>query len=277
MCHTNNDISTFDNHIKLSFPQSPNVTSLSSPLSNSLSVQFKSEAIPNEHFLHSPTSVRLTQKDLVNIDLHSRCQHIRHYNPPFFPNEEFQPFFHCPTKKTTLLTTRLLYPKTKLPSSFLSPNFPIMPVFKNRLHRTNALRKLFEDVKIDDLTYANAQILHQRVSSMALKPTLSGYHLDDAYSLDDMKEVLMVIHSHLEDKIKLDKTITPKDKTKKDKNYVAIVEIARSLLPDQMILDINFPVTILLGLSHEEAISLLRNYFNTQGITKTPQFFEKRC
>ena len=57
---------------------------------------------------------------------------------------------------------------------------------------------------------------------------------------------------------------------------MAIVEIARSLLPEKMSLDLNFPVTSLLGLSHDEAVSLLRNYYESQGISKIPQFFKKR-
>ena len=145
-----------------------------------------------------------------------------------------------------------------------------MPIFKNRLHRTNALRKLFKDIQIGDLTYANAQILHQRVSSMALKPILPGYHLDDAISLENMKHDLFTIVAHLEDEIKMDKTITPEDKARKDKVFVEIVEIARSFQPDEMILDINFPVNGLLGLSHPEAVTLLQNYYDAHGITKTP-------
>ena len=230
-----NVIPSFDNHIKLSFPQSSLVTPLSLPLSNSPSVNFKTDAIFNEHILHSPTSARLTLQDLNNIDLETHFQYIKYLNLPFFSNKNFQPFPHCPTIKETPLTTRLLYPKTTLPSTFLSSDFPVMSVFKNRLHGTNAISKLFADVKIDDLTLDSVQILHQQVSSMALKPVLPGYHLEEPLSLSDMQPDLTVIFSHHEDEIILEKTLTQDDKIKKDKNYVAIVEIARSLLPKKRV------------------------------------------
>ena len=225
---------------------------------------------------YSPKSVNLTQQDLDVTSEQINNALITNKSFPLLPICAKEPFFHHTTIKISMLTTRLLYPNTNLPSTLISPTFPIMPIFKNRLHRTNALRKLFEDVQITDLTYANAQILHQRVSSMALKPVLPGYHLDDAIELDDMKKDLLTIYAHLQDELKMDKNINPKDKEHKNKVFIGIVEIARSLLPDEMILDINFPVNSLLGLSHPEAISLLKNYYDAHGITKTQQFFKKR-
>ena len=79
-----NVIPSFDNHINLSFPQSSLVTPLPPPLSNSPSVHSKTDAIFNEQILHSPTSARLTQHDLNNIDLENHCQHIKYPNLPFF-------------------------------------------------------------------------------------------------------------------------------------------------------------------------------------------------
>ena len=105
---------------------------------------------------------------------------------------------------------------------------------------------------------------------------LPGYHLDNGLDVEAMKHDLVVLHAHLEAELLLEKNITPEDKERKDKNFIEIVEIARSLLPDEMILDINLPVNSLLGLSHQEAILLLQNYYDSHGIVKTQQFYKKR-
>ena len=261
--HVNNFLHPIPHRINSAHTHSNQVTPIPSNIIN-----YESSA--NENFLHSPTSVCLQQQDVIAIEIQSNQIYNKNIELPIFSNNDSRPFIHCITKKTFPLTTRLLFPNTSLPPTLLSSASPIMPIFKNRLHRTNTLRKLFKDIQIGDLTYANAQILHQRVSSMALKPILPGYHLDDAISLENMKHDLFTIVAHLEDEIKMDKTITPEDKARKDKVFVEIVEIARSFQPDEMILDINFPVNGLLGLSHPEAVTLLQNYYDAHGITKTP-------
>ena len=226
--------------------------------------------------LPSPKSTAITQ---IDLDV-SSARKIYNQNTlqslMILPNKKGEPFIHLRTKKNSPLTTRMLFPKTNLPHTLISPAYPIMPVFKNRLHRTNAIRKLFEDVQIENLTHENAQILHQRLFSMALKPLLPGYHLDDGPDLEAMQKDLTVHRNHLEDELSAEKTLSAEGKALKDKNFIEIVEIARSLLPDEMILDINLPVTSLLGLSHQEAISLIKNYFENNNIHKTPQYYKKR-
>ena len=180
--------------------------------------------------------------------------------------------FVLPTKNLKS-ATRLLYPKTKLPPSLPSL---VMPIFKSRLHRTNTLRKLFEDVQLNELTVGNAQILHQRALSMALKPVLPGYHLKDPISLDDMIQDLSTTKSHNDIEIKTEKSLGPEEKARKDEDFDAFVEVARSLLPNEMSLDIKFPIHSLIGLTHDEAVSLLRNHYEAAGIPKTPGFFKKR-
>ena len=137
----------------------------------------------NDIHLHSPKTVRLDNNDLIEINLQSNRLYNKKIDIPILPNNTCEPLIHVTTCKTNLLTTKLLHPKTSLPPTFLSPASPIMPIFKNRLHRTNAIRKLFEDVQISNLTHANAQILPQRLFSMAIKPILPGYNLDEGLTL----------------------------------------------------------------------------------------------
>ena len=270
--HVNNDLPSISHHTSSTHTHLSTVTRPTLSITNYSTPGLNIAPQPNGIILHSPKSVYINQQDVFASDVQSRQLYNKNIALPFFSKNDSRPLIHHITKKNSLLTTRLLYPNTSLPLTF---DF-IMPIFKNRLHRTNALRKLFEDAQIGDLTYANAQILHQRVSSMSLKPVLPGYHLEDALDVEDMRHDLFTIRNHLEDELKKEKAITSEEKACKYKTYNEIVECARSLLPEEMILDINFPVTSMIGLTHHEAISLLRHYYDAHGVDKTPQFFKKR-
>ena len=91
-----------------------------------------------------------------------------------------------------------------------------------------------------------------------------------------MKQDLLSLHTHLEDELKQEKQLSAEDKAKKDENFIAIIEIARSLLPDEMIPDINFPVTGLLGLSHPETITQCKITMMHTGLPKLHNSLKKR-
>ena len=277
--HVNMEVNfahTHNHHTKYTSPQHKLGLHPNPHLINSTQFKIIYDHATHLPHLHSPKTVQINHHDLNNFNSQTRRMYDKKTFIPCLSSKNIQPLLHRITKKNSLLTTRLLYPKTSLPTTFLSLQSPPMPIFKNRLHRTNAIRKLFEDVQIPNLTHANAQILHQRIFSMALKPILPGYHLDGGLSLDDMKQDLFSTKNHNDDELQLEKTLTPDDKTKKDIAFESIIEVARSLLPAEMILDINFPVAGLLGLSHLEAVSLLQNYYETNQICKTSKFYKKR-
>ena len=171
------------------------------------------------------------------------------------------------------LTTRLLYPHTRLPLVIPLPSN--MPVFKNRLHHYHAIKRLFDDVKIDTLSDENAIVLHQRCFSLAKHPRAPGYHIN-AVSGQKARQELMAFLIKTEQELELEKLRAPEEKMKEDKEFRDLLEIARSLIPENTILDHTFPLNCLLGLTRDAASNILKHYHDSQGITKTTAFYRKR-
>ena len=182
------------------------------------------------------------------------------------------PLPHRSTQKENWLTTRLLYPKTHLLSSL--PN--TMPVFKNRLHRLYAYRRLFKDVNIETVSFEETKLFHQRAFSLATIPNTPGYHLN-LLMIQDMQRDLHKIWNGVQHSLKEEKTISHEGKIKRHTEFNNHVEAARSLLPAEMRLDENFPIGSMIGLTRDEASSLLFSYHESKDKVKNTTYYKKNA
>ena len=175
------------------------------------------------------------------------------------------------TDRETILTNRILYPNTRLPTNILSK----MPVFKNRLHRLNVYRRLFEDVDIETMSFDETTEFHKRASSIAMVPNIPGYHLKTV-TIENMKSDLHKIWKDIQLQLDEEKKLNEAEKIKHNTAFENHVEAARSLLPEEMCLDDSFPVGSIIGLTRDEASTLLLHYHESQDIVKNTSYYKKR-
>ena len=100
------------------------------------------------------------------------------------------------TSRETLLTNRILYPNTRLPTNIITK----MPVFKNRLHRLNVYRRLFEDVDIETMSFDETTEFHKRTFSIAMVPNIPGYHVKTV-TTENMKSDLHKIWKGIQNQL----------------------------------------------------------------------------
>ena len=209
---------------------------------------------------------------LLNTHEHNNYEkfHTHTQHTLINPNEPL-----CQGKNTKQLsfTTRLLYPRTRLPLVLPSP--PNMPAFKNRLHYYHALKKMFDDVNITQLSDENAIILHQRCFSIAKHPRAPGYHIN-AVSGDKARSDLQTFYSEVEQELHVEKTRTPAANEKENDDFRYLIEIARSLIPEGIELTHDFPINCLLGLTRDVASDIIKNYHEKNNISKSAAFYRRR-
>ena len=79
----------------------------------------------------------------------------------------------------------------------------------------------------------------------------------------------------MQQSLKEEKTISRDEKTKRDTEFNNHVEAAQSLLPAEMCLDDSFPIGSMVGLTRDEANSLLLSYHESQNEAKSAAYYKK--
>ena len=186
--------------------------------------QFNTGYISCDLFLHrkpptSPTSVHAINDQTDTFETDTTYPVHEHKIHTIF----HIPLQHRSTQKENWLTTRLLYPKTHLPSELPTT----MPVFKNRLHRLYAYRRLFKDVNIETVSFEETELFHQQAFSLATIPNTPGYHLN-LLTIQDMKRDLHKIWNGVQNSLKEEKALSHEEKMKRDTEFHNHVEAARS-------------------------------------------------
>ena len=128
------------------------------------------------------------------------------------------------------------------------------------------IKKLFDDVNIDALSDDNAIDLHQRCFSLATHPRAPGYHKHAVTAIQARSELQTLINE-TEHELRVERKRTMDEKKKADKDFRDLIEIARSMIPEDPVLDHTFLLNCLLGLTRDAASGILKKYHDANGIT----------